>query len=217
MSKVFAPGCALMIHDDDLVEKVIHFLNKGNETIELHSICCRHEPKLPNGTQVISACAGCGKRYGSLYEGISAVSIWELFDRSYDFVFPDYGGVKMSIHDVCPTKTGKTVHDAVRSLLKKMNIEVVEPINSREHSVCCGNSYAKKISVIEAKKHMVKRANEMECEDVVTYCVTCSKSMYNGGKKPRYLLDLLFNQPTEIGIYEPDIWNKLITDFIERH
>ncbi len=217
MRKVFAPGCALMIHDDNLVEKAIHFLNTGIETIEQHSICCRHEPNLPSGTQVINACAGCGKRYNSLYEGISTVSLWELFDRSNNFVFPDYSGAKMSIHDVCPSKTGKSVHDAVRSLLKKMNIEVVEPLHTREHSVCCGNSYVKTLPVAEAKKHMIKRANEMECEEVVTYCVTCAKSMYNGGKKPRYLLDLLFNQPTEIGIYEPDAWNKLIADFIEEH
>ena len=56
----------------------------------------------------------------------------------------------------------------------------------------------------EVKKQMVKRTSEMPLDDVVVYCVSCIKSVYNGGKRPYYLIDLLFMDETVPKTYEPD-------------
>ena len=39
----------------------------------------------------------------------------------------------------------------------------------------------------------------MPAEDVVVYCVSCAKAMFIGGKRPRYLVDLLFGEATVPG------------------
>jgi Fe-S oxidoreductase len=217
MSQVFAPGCALMIHRPDLGRRMLAFLNEGKGGIGEHLTCCHHEPGLPAGTRIINVCAGCDRRYRELYPGISTISLWEVLAESDSFPFPDYGGAAMAILDACPTRTEARVHDAVRALLARMRITVVEPRNTRTRGTCCGDSFYGTLPVPEVKAMMAKRAGEMPCEDVVVYCVSCAKAMHLGGKRPRYLVDLLFGEPTGAGVCEPDAWHGQIHSFIEAH
>ena len=139
---------------------------------------------------------------------------WRKVSR---FPFPDYNGIEMSIHDACPTRTEERVHDGIRKLLERMNIKVVETKNTRTKANCCGDDFYPKLPVPEVKKLMKKRADEMPCDDVVVYCVSCVKSMYIGGKKPRYIVDLLFGEDTTVGTYEPEEWHKELQEFIDVH
>lgn len=217
MKYVYAPGCAFMIYKQQLAKKVLEFLNKELGDIPEHLICCKHEPNLERGTMVINTCPGCDRRYRELYDGISTVSLWEVLAESTKFSFPDYKGMEMAIHDACPTRTENRVHSAIRILLNKMNIKVVEPKNTGTKSICCGDSFYGVLPVEQVKDQMKKRANEMPRENVVVYCVSCIKSMHIGGKKPRYIVDLLFGEETEIGIFEPDAWHAELQRFIDEH
>ncbi|HWR61249.1 MAG TPA: (Fe-S)-binding protein [Clostridia bacterium] len=217
MKQVYAPGCGLMLYKPELAAKLLEFLNRGPETIPEHLICCRHQPALDAGTRVINTCPGCDRRFRELYDGISTISLWEVLAESRDFPFPDYRGMKMSIHDACPTRTEDRVHNAVRKLMERMNISIAEPENTRRKSVCCGDSFYGLLPAEQVKEKMLKRSEEMPCDDVAVYCISCIKSMHIGGKRPRYIVDLLFGEDTEAGIYEPDKWHSLLQDFIDRH
>ena len=217
MKQVYAPGCALLIYKPQLAEKILEFLNKNLGNIPEHIICCRHEPNLERGTQVINTCAGCDNRYRELYDGISTISIWEILAESKTFPFPDYNGMEMSIHDACPTRTEERVHSAIRKLLERMNIEVIEAKNTRTNGVCCGDSFYGVLSVEKVIELMKKRSDEMPCENVVVYCVSCIKAMYIGGRKPRYMVDLLFGEETKIGTFKPDEWHNELEKFIDKH
>ena len=217
MSKVYAPGCALMLYKPHLAHKITAFLNEAGESVPEHHICCHHEPALAQGTQIINTCAGCDRRFRSLYEGVSTVSIWEELAESADFPFPDYHGQQMTIHDACPIRTEKRVHDAVRALLARMNIRVMEPEHTRDTSICCGDSLYGQLPAEKVKEYMKNRADQMPCEDVVVYCVSCVKAMFIGGKRPRHLVDLLFGEDTQIGVFEPDEWHGEINKYIEAH
>lgn len=217
MKKVFAPGCALMIYKPELGEKMLDFLNRDIGGVEKHLICCRHDPRLPDGTLIINTCAGCDRRFRELYEGIRTVSLWEVLAESKTFPFPDYQGKTMTVLDACPTRDQARVHTAVRKLLTRMNIRVVEPARTGVNGTCCGDSLYGKVPVEEVKEQMRKRAAEMPAEDVAVYCISCCKSMHIGGRKPRYLVDLLLGQDTEAGIFEPDEWHGLLDRFIAEH
>ena len=217
MKRVFASGCALLIYKPEIGRKVLEFLNSDLGGIDEHLICCRHEPNLSRETQIINTCAGCDKRYRELYEGITTISLWEVLADSKTFPFPDYKGKIMTILDACPTRNQKRVHSAVRVLLERMNITVVEPEKTRAKGTCCGDSFYGILPLDQVKEKMKKRAEEMPSEDVVVYCVSCTKSMYLGGKSPRYLLDLLFGEETNPGTLDPDEWHKQINSFINEH
>ncbi len=212
METVFAPGCALKIYKPHLAEQLQKFLDKPE-----YLTCCRHSPDdLNKPTEIINVCSGCDRRYRSLYDGISTISLWQILADS-DFSFPDYGGVKMTIHDACPTRTEERVHIGARKLLERMNIEVVEPPHTRTKAKCCGDSLHGNVPLDEVLKKQKERADEMPCDDVVVYCVSCIKSMHNGGKKPRYLVDLLFKEDTIPGETNPDKWHEQVNAFIDEH
>lgn len=217
MNHAYAPGCALMIYKPELAKKVLQFLNKNHGEIHEHLTCCRHEPKLEGGTRIINTCPGCDRRYRELYDGISTISLWEILAESDTFPFPDYNGMEMTIHDACPTRTEERVHISIRKLLDRMNIRIIEPKNTRTKSKCCGDSFYGKLPLELVKEQMVKRSDEMPCDNVVVYCISCIKSMHIGGKKPRYIIDLLFGEETEIGTYETDAWHEELQKFIDEH
>ncbi len=217
MKNVFAPGCALYLYKPDLAEKMFHMLRKAFVGLEEHTTCCRHQPNLSADTRVINVCAGCDKRYRELYEGVSTISFWELLAESDDFQFPDYAGKQLAILDACPTRDQVRVHKAIRTLLERMNIELKEPERTGTKSTCCGDSFYGVLPVAQVKEQMNKRAAEMPVDDVVVYCVSCIKAMHIGGKRPRYLVDLLFKERTEPGVVEPEEWHGMLDEFIATH
>lgn len=217
MKQVYAPGCALIIYKPHLAAKVLDFLSSEFITADEHLTCCRHEPGLEKGTRVINTCAGCDRRYRELYEGISTISLWEILADSRTFSFPDYKGLEMSIQDACPTRTEERVQIAVRKLLERMNIRIIEPKNTRGKANCCGDSFYDVLPVEQVREQMKKRSDEMPCDFVAVYCVSCIKSMHIGGKKPRYIIDLLFGEDTAAGTTDPDAWHNELQEFIDRH
>ena len=123
----------------------------------------------------------------------------------------------MTIIDACPTRSEVHVHKAIRTLLKRMNITLIEPEKTGTKSTCCGDSFWDVLPLEKVKNQMKKKASEMPVDDVVVYCVSCSKSVYIGGKKPHYMIDLLFNEETIPKTYEPDEWHNELDEFIASH
>ena len=221
MSKTyFNPGCALSLYKPEYENTVLELLEAayGKGGIKPHKICCHYNPKLEAGANIINVCAGCDRRFSGLYEGITTISIWEVIDGLEDkFKYPDYHGLKLSVHDACPIREKPQVHKAVRNLLRKMNIEVVEAEFYGTSSVCCGDSFYPKLPIEEVRRKMKERAESMPCKDVCVYCVSCIKSMHIGGKTPRYLLDLLLNEPTDPQLYDTEKWHELLKDYQKKH
>lgn len=217
MNIVYNPGCALQIYKPALAHRILMFLNTEFSGIGLHTVCCRHQPGLMEPTQIINTCAGCDRRFSSLYEGITTISLWEILAASETFQFPNHNGLTLTIHDPCPVRSKSSVHQAVRTVLQKMNITIVEAGRNREHSICCGDDFYPQLPVAKVHERMRARAASMPCEEVCVYCVSCIKSMYIGGKKPRYLVDLLFNEPTDVQIYDTVDWHRQLQEFIDVH
>lgn len=213
----FNPGCALSIYKPEMENLILSFLNQNYKETTIHKICCRHEPQLKKGSLIINVCAGCDKRFGSLYKGISTISLWEIIDSLDSFQYPDYKCLKMSVHDACPVRKNSQVHQAVRNCLKKMNIEIVETKFNSNRSVCCGDDFYPKLPLDKVHNLMKKRADSMPCEDVCVYCVSCIKSMHIGGKTPRYLVDLLMNEPTDPQVYDTEKWHEELQEYIYNH
>jgi len=217
MKTYYSPGCALMIYKPGLAKKILEILSAEFEVTEEYMPCCKQVPTLTGKNCIINTCPGCDRRFRELYEGISTVSLWEILAESKTFPFPDYKEMEMTIHDACPVRSESRVHVAIRRLLDRMNIRIVETRNNREHSICCGDDFYTKIPLTKVHQQMKKRAAEMPLQDVVVYCVSCVKSMHIGGKVPHYMVDLLFGEPTEIGVYETEAWHNQVDAYADAH
>lgn len=217
MKRLFAPGCALNIDRPELADRMFRILKKSLGEVSRLNICCRNQPPLEPGSLVINVCPGCDRRFRTNDSGASTISLWEILVEHEFLPLPDYGGREMSILDACPTRDQVRVHEAVRTLISRMNITLIEPERTRTWSTCCGDSFYGALPVEEVLRQMQKRGLEMPVDDVIVYCVSCSKSMFNGGRRPRHMVDLLLEEETFPGTRDPDLWHAELDEFISRH
>ncbi len=217
MNHIFAPGCALLLYKPQLAEAAHRFLVSRFGEMEMLLTCCRHTPEVPAETRVINVCPGCDKRYRLDYETPSTISLWEVLTESDGFAFPNYDSQRMTIIDACPTRDQDRIHDAVRTLATKMDIEIVEPAKTRRKSTCCGDVFHGELPREDVVRQMKIKAAEMPVEDIVVYCVSCIKAMFVGERRPRYLLDLLFAEETLPKTFDPDAWHEELDAYIDAH
>lgn len=213
----FNPGCALDLYKPDIADEMMKLLQENFGEVKPHHICCRHNPEVPVGSTIINNCAGCDRRFRSLYEGISTISFWEVIDSIEGLVLPDYGGMKMSVHDPCGYRHKPQVHRAVRSLLRKMNIEIVEAEFHGTESICCGDNYYGYVPNERVQERIQMRAEQFPCNDVVVYCIGCDRALTEGGKTSHYLPELLFGRESKSNHDTLDQYHQKIVAYIGEH
>jgi Fe-S oxidoreductase len=217
MTIYFNPGCALSIYKPESGLKILNILNKYFETVQLHNICCHHNPGLPKGSVIINNCSGCDRRFRSIYDGIRTISLWEVLDTIDNLPLPDHYGLTVSVHDSCSYRPKPQVHAAVRNILRKMNINIIESEYNGTKSICCGDNFYPLLSIEKVTELQKKRAAQMPCLDVAVYCVSCIKSMSIGGKIPHHMVDLVLNEETEPQETRIDVYHNALNKYIEEH
>lgn len=213
----FNPGCALSVCHPESEDRVLALLNEHFGPVQMHKICCHHDPQLPYGSTIINNCAGCDRRFRSLYEGIQTISLWEVLDSIEELPLPHCDGMQISVHDSCSFRPKPQVHTAVRSLLRKMNMEIIESEYSGTRSICCGDNFYPRLSIAEVTALQKKRAAQMPCRDVAVYCVSCIKSMAIGGKTPHHMVDLILGEETDPQETRIDVYHEAINAYISTH
>lgn len=213
----FNPGCAMNLYKKETADAMLSILRESFGNIKPHSICCRHQPRLPEGSTIINNCAGCDRRFRSLYEGIRTISFWEVINSIDGLALPDYKSAQMSVHDSCGYRHKPQVHSAVRSLLKKMNIQVVEADFHGTESVCCGDNFYGHMPNNLVLDRIRARAEQFPCKDVAVYCIGCERAMGEAGKIPHYLPDLLFGKMPEQSFDSLDAYHQKLEEYIKIH
>lgn len=183
------------------------YVRKKYGEMETLTACCFNSPRLEEGICILTPCTTCAGRYLKDNPGCSSAYILSELAENTDFPFPDYGGARMSIQDTCSARTSPDYLDTIRKFLARMNITLVEPEKTGAKAKCCGQVFYGKTDTAKVESLMKARADEMPCEDVVVYCASCIMSMTVGGKKPRYILDLLFGEPTSMEGENAVSWN----------
>ena len=100
---------------------------------------------------------------------------------------------------------------------KVSHLESREADKIKNKSICCGDSAWGVLPTDKIIQKMKHRADQMPEKDVVVYCVSCIKSIHNGGKTPRHLVDLLFGHPTTLGTCDPDQWHGELEAYVNTH
>ncbi len=213
---LFAPGCALMVYKPHLAIKLKELAEIYFGKIDMYYTCCMDKEKVVDGVTIVTPCATCFKLYADKVSQVDTLFLLEKIAEDENFDFPDYQGISMSIQDTCAARTQPMVLSVIRKLLKRMNINLVEPLRSGLEGKCCGQTFYGKIPAAKVEVLMKKRADEMPCNDVVVYCASCIMSMAVGGKHPRYILDLLFGEPTLFIGKNIDNWNQSLIRYKQR-
>lgn len=123
-----------------------------------------------------------------MYEDICTISYWEVLNGIADLQLPDYTGLTVSVHDSCGYRHKPQAHRAVRNLLRKMHVEIVEEGFTGTKSVCCGDNFYGLVPNEQVEKRIQLRASQLSCQDVVVYCIGCVRGMNAVGEMEMILL-----------------------------
>ncbi len=181
MNTLFAPGCALLLYNPKLAAAAHAILNSTFGDMAMLRTCCRHHPDVPVGTRIINVCPGCDRRYREENAAASTVSLWEVLAACDRFPFPDYARKRMTIIDACPTRDQDRIHDAIRALASRLNIELIEPTQTRRTSTCCGDILYGELPTRQVVAQMKRKAAEMPSSSTVCH-VQRQWSLANGSR-----------------------------------
>lgn len=214
MATLYFGGCTPTADHPEASKKLAAYIK---EKFQVDPVgCCRiNHPKLTPEDTAIVVCNNCANIIDESGKADHIDFVWEIIDNDPDFVFPDYHGEKMTIQDCWMAVEKRNVQDAIRSLLKKMNIDVVELEENYEKTRYCGMNLAAPCTESNAKlapkryvqqyphmfqpipkeerpAHFKKYCEQFTTDKVVCYCRSCRNGLLMGGKQALHVLELLF-------------------------
>jgi len=210
----FMPGCALSSYSPQLVKSIITHLQEKLPGINVLMQCCGKPMRVVGDMErfegyygllendiarlgvdtVVTACENCYMSLKTLSPHVKTKSLYEVLaeagvpEKDFSHVSP------VALHDPCPTRHEKPLHEAVRKILRDMKLEFKEFKYNRDKTQCCGSGGMLALTNPKlSREQMVSRANQTDCETIVSYCQECCHSMSRGGKNGVHVLDLLFD------------------------
>ncbi len=239
MEKYYIAACVFSVQHPALSEKIQHYVS---ERFHLNVLrCCvphyrtaEFEQEMPeehrkewaslksgakfqSGDIVYSICHNCLNIIEETKPGVEVYSLYELILKDENFEYPDYQGKTVAIQDCWRSRHRREEQDAVRQILKKMNMEVVELPENHEDTEFCGSTLyraqpprnpkiAPRFYVDGAKGKFIEHTEEeqvaimkdycaeLPTEEVVCYCHYCLEGLLQGEAKAYHLADLLFSK-----------------------
>ena len=214
--KYYFPSCNFTKLRPETSEKIKSFMaTKGVRVVG----CCRPGHKALSGWNdtVITVCETCSIIIGENRPAAKVISLYEFIDSLPDFPFPDYKGERITLQDCYRAKTREAEKAAVRSVLRKMNVEIVELSGTEEEINFDGsflfgpmrpdNFTLAPLRFAEIKKDMQPKSPEeidaylkiycqrFTTERVTCYCNSCLSGLVQGlpeGKQAVHVAELLF-------------------------
>ena len=186
-----------------------------------HSI--KHFEHFPDGSTMVSLCHNCSAIFEERHPTIKRMSLWELILSDEQFQYPDLGGESITVQDCWRSKENRAEQDAVRSILRRMNVEIVELDENFERTKFCGYSLyqpqpkrnarlapkrfvegAKGLflphSDDEKKNLMSDYCSQFKTDKVICYCHYCLRGLKLGGVEGYHLAQLLFDRTPEVRV-----------------
>jgi len=215
MEKIYYPSCKLMAGFPATAQAASDYM----EQCQGASIgkCCRDEETKASSDEVaVFNCNTCGIFLNEWSDADSVLSIYELLDQDKSYSFPDHYGKRMAVQDCWRSIDRPELQQAIRSLLTKMGIEIVELAESGKDSTFCGEflmmpmppyylEYAprrfgkdlpdwvfQEVEPEERAAKMKAHAAAIPVDDVVCNCMGCVLGINTGGKHAVHILELVF-------------------------
>ncbi|MBD3193129.1 MAG: hypothetical protein GF308_21025 [Candidatus Heimdallarchaeota archaeon] len=183
--------------------KILDYLNEDYLILGGEEFCCGHPLDLlgrkeeadevrNHNTEVfkevgaktiITDCPGCLealREHHGLDNSIRILHITEFLDEKITSV-PNKLNLKLKFHDPCELFRNNDIHEAPRSLMRKMGIEIIEMEPS-----CCGGGGMLRVSNEKIAKDVMERRiaeEKLQEEDipVVTCCPSCLEQYEQNG------------------------------------
>jgi Fe-S oxidoreductase len=236
---VFLPGCSLSSYNPLLVMEVYRFLKLRIPEIGIVLKCCgspthligdelRHDQYYAsfireiednNISEIITSCPSCHKIISDHSPHIKVRTIWELLVEigipETKLQIPD--SLELILHDPCPTRNNRFMHEDVRKLLEMADIKTKEFNHSRQNTRCCGvGGMVGATNPSVAIANIKQRIDEVPSDVIITYCASCVDAFRSADKEAYHILELLFDSNSKIGMNNTIPSYSTVTKWLNR-
>lgn len=212
---VFMPGCSLSGYRQDIIIKIYEYLKNHIDELGISLSCC-YKPSIMikdydsfnkyyktldnmlndnNIKEVITACPNCYKTIKENSKNIKVTFLLEVIkEKGIDKeLLNNYIDIEQifTIQDSCAIRGNESIYESCRFILDQLGIKYIEFEKNKTKSNCCGSIFVDDKKRLEQIK---RRCEQTDCDNIISYCETCAKSMLEGGKDSIHILDLLFNE-----------------------
>lgn len=220
MPRLFMPSCNNSLVYTRSIQRL------GNNLIDRGLVdgwtgCCKPggpgHGSIPEDADVVTICNSCMAIAEESLNCNSVANAFELILEDDDFDYPDYGGEEITIQDCWRACGRHSLHDAVRELLRRMNLVPVELPENRDKSHFCGVTTCQAMPELNArlaprrfgnvdanmfvprtaeerKSLMREHAAQITTPRVASYCFSCDAGLVLGGADSASILNLLFDR-----------------------
>ncbi len=216
MATVYFPSCKFKAGYPCAAEKIQFYLN-NHFHMNITDCCQKNLQFLTPEDTAVCICNTCAAFCEESSHAKKVISVWEIIANDETFPFPDYKGEHIALQDCWRTYDKPNVHNAIRTIMQKMNIEVIELPENREKSTFCGitllrpapphyGKLAPKRFIEDAPVDLFqnhtpedqsdiikKHCEQIPAEKVACYCGACADGLRLGDKQPVHVMELLFN------------------------
>lgn len=204
---IYFPSCNFTTASPEAAQRLRGYLAQSMPVAG----CCRVDKRpLSQADTAVYFCQACREVLEARQENRpSTQNLFVYLDGQPDFPWPDYSGLTAHIQDCWRDRAHPEIFDAVRSVLQKMGVQVVELAENRAGSVFCGNLHfqpqkPENIALLaqypdtplyklppEAQAAlMAEQVEKYTCPLAVTYCNRCTAGVLAGGGKAVHLVEL---------------------------
>lgn len=209
----YFPSCNFTKASPDTSKRVRQYL------ADVHGIktigCCRPGHKKLSGEDIaLTICQSCSAIIGENTK-TEEISIFQFLNKDDHFPWPDYHGEEITLQDCWRAKGKHDLHDAVRRILTKMNMRVVELEECRDESRFCGvfrynpmreeniriaphyfvDQMEECLEIHTPKEQQIlmeENSKRYHTNRVAVYCNSCLRGLEQGGVKGIHVMDLMF-------------------------
>jgi len=212
---VFFPGCTLSGTRSRLVERLFDALRNSIPGLGLVLDCCAR-PSHDLGREdffhcvfgemvgyltaqgvgrVLVACPNCYRTFRQHAVGMAVETVYERLSSQATFPAPaESARVQVGVHDPCALRFEPVVQDAVRTLLRRSGMDVLEMAHNRARTFCCGEGgSAGFVAPDLSQRWATLRKSEAKDLRLATYCAGCANRL-GGPRRTAHVLDLLFDR-----------------------
>lgn len=123
------------------------------------------------------------------------MSIWELLAEQKDFPWPDYQGKSITVQDCIDTRENPKWQQAVRTILNRMNLKIIEIEKSFDQADFCNIETSTSTEPKEKQmEQLLEHCNQYTTKSVLCYCTGCFNSLKIGGVHGIHLMDLIMGE-----------------------
>lgn len=216
MSTVFFPSCRVLAGYPETSKKIAEYV-KRRYGMRISGCCRSNLQALTEEDTAVCICNTCSAFCNESAKAQEVISLWEMIANDEQFPFPDYQGEEIALQDCWRAYDKRPMQDAVRMLMRKMNIRVIELPENYTNTRFCGTTVLQKAAAYYAElapkrfgqnvpadffqQHLDEdNAESMRAhcvgiptERVACYCVGCANGINLGGKKAIHMAELLFS------------------------